>query len=615
MYLENEEEILNAFDNLIYIMEEIYDLTVGKLAYLELDGIKDRNDFENTIKRVNTLKKKEKRVLNKIGLSDYYTSVNNEINDRIDQIRQYDNDKANAIALRLNIIFEDIACNEEEAQKYIDEGNEYYETEEGIIIPAIFDYIDFIGPIELEFLKHLQTLNNNLETIKYKYYSSFIYPKLEDAMTIARYNPENVSELSDELTIESYKVDKEEYMDSKKINLYHYIDNSFDWFFELATDERTTKERLLIAFERAKYFILKQDPTTVSKLLDKYFNQDIEYVFIEEAIPYVNELAFEMTALAFTDKEIYSKTLGEIDSIDLPPLNKKGSDLLFDMIDSSKDVYLLLSKLYKLEIEGKKYTDDYKKVLGQIKPLLDRQKKDIKVLYIDKENEDTIEDIIDYYLGFSLSLISSNKLMLPPKSAKRIIKANIMNLLFNDDVIDTTLYEDESEASCIIKNYQLECLQEFEKAIDNTTEKEDYLKYKYNMIATDFYLTEDYVITGGQIRNAPIYDDYFSAKIFDIDEDEYTLDKEKLLTNHLYAIIGHLATIHGDHKLYPFEEAYIDYEIIGIKTALKYINELDANIIKSEFSIMRLTENEEVQRKLDKIFPPKKDKQLTKKRQ
>lgn len=616
MYLETEEEILEAFENLIDIMEEIYDLTVGKLAYLELDGIKDRNDFENTIKRVNTLKKKEKRILDKIALSEYYLLVSNELNDRLDQIREYDNDKANAIASRLNIIFEDIAEQEKEAQKYIDEGNEYYETDDGdIIIPASFDYVDFTGPIELEFLKHLQSLDHNLETIKYKYYSSFIYPKLEDALSVARYNPDNVSELSDELTIESYKIEKDEYEENKNLHMYHYIDSSFDWFFELATDERTTEDRLKIAYERAKYYILKQDANTIAEFLEKYFNQDTEYVFINEAIPYVNQLAFEMTAEAFAKEDIYGKTLGEIEkeNINIPALNKKGSDLLFDIIDCCKETYILLSKLYKLEVEGKKYTNEYKETINKIMPFLKKQKHNNNLLYIDNENKDIIDDIIDYYLSFSLSFIPKDKLMMSHKNAKTIIKTCLMSLIFQDEVQDKSRYEDELEASCIIKNYKLECLQEFENAIDNTTEKEEYLKFKYNKIAVNFYITEDFVITNGDIKNAIIYDDAFSARVFDIDEDEYTLDKEKLLTNHLYATIGHLSTIPKDYELKPFEEAAVDYDIISIEVALKYMNELDANILKSQCSNIEISNNQKVKERLDKIFKPAKGKQLTKK--
>ena len=144
-----EQEIKYCFNNLVEISSILYDLTTIDLAAIE-KGDSDKN-FAETLKDINKLKIKEKRILDKLHTTGYYDSASLYIDDLIEHIAGNDFEKINAITKRLESYYDLLAAKEEEVIEYIYDNDYDYDDYDEIFNQV--KLIDVYTPLQINFLK------------------------------------------------------------------------------------------------------------------------------------------------------------------------------------------------------------------------------------------------------------------------------------------------------------------------------------------------------------------------------------------------------------------------------------------------------------------------------
>lgn len=616
----NEQEVITAFYNLIGIQAEIYDLTMDKLLKLEKEGITNPLEFDKIIKKINRLKVKEERIYEKLDTSEYYYGLLDIVQNMIREISIDDEKKYEAIDERLDYYFSELFNEEcmiaemnENIYDYIDIDEEDYEGE--IVLIPEFNTMDFYTPLQIKFISELMKDDpKNEEYLKYKYYNSFTHPRLEDNLILARYNPNNICNIDDELMASAYDMEIEEYKGNVELAKENFAEASFDNFVANAIDPKITKEKLDLPYKETLFSASILPTKKIAEFVKKHFDSDEEYVISYEAIDHFEKLGNSLLETIF-EREDYDETVLNIlnsDNVNLDfasiKFDKETYDDLFNLVNTSKEIYFIATDLYCLDLINKKDSKMFLDKLGVLEELTKKEKEYASKLSFNTEEKDAVKEIIEKYLEFIYALDGRGALIDNNEINIKMIASRIINSLWNERIPDLSTFKDESVPRTIFKNYQLECLSEYEKYISENN-KEEYLAFKYLEIISDIDLTEEFIFEKGYIENTIILDDEITSKILEIDTDEYLFDKDDLIANHVYNIMSSLAVIPNDYELGAFDKAAIDYQTVALEVAFKYVNEEELEEFKSNFASSQMIENSILGKRLKSIFN-KKDKKI-----
>ena len=241
--------------------------------------------------------------------------------------------------------------------------------------------------------------------------------------------------------------------------------------------------------------------------------------------------------------------------------------------------------------------------------IVQKEKEYARQLYFIPEEKDAAKELIEKYLEFIYNLDGRGGIIDNNDINIQIITKRIQNLLWPGKILDLSTFKDENIPNEIIKNYQLECLSEYEKYI-NENERNDYLGFKYLEVISDHNLTDEFIFEKGYIENAIILDDEITSKILGIEVEEYVFDKEDLISNHATDIMTSLAMFSEDYELEGFDKAALDYQTVALEIAFKYANEDDLEALKANFESSPVIQNLILSKKLKTLFNKKEEKTL-----
>ncbi|MBR2833800.1 MAG: hypothetical protein IKE75_05190 [Bacilli bacterium] len=618
-YLD-EQQLIISFYNLVGIQSDIYDLTVHKLLELEKEGIKDTSKYDKIIKEIEMLKLKENRIYEKLNASEYYYQSLEILDNIIKDISLGDEEKYEAISERLSFHF-DVLFNEESIIIEMNENIYDYvdidedEEEEIVIIPE-FQTLDFYTPVQIKFICELMKKDpKNKEYLKYKFYNSFIHPRLEEELFLARYNPNNIHDIDINLDAEASDITVDEYKKNMALARESFANTAFDNFVEDATDLETTPEKLELSYEQAQFGLSALETKKIAEFINKHFGSDEEYIISKEAVDYFDKLGNTLLDTIFS-RDDYNENILNIlnsDNVDLDfseiKFDKTTYDDLFDMINISKEIYFIATDLYCLDLIGKKGSKEYLDKINILDDIVQKEKEYARQLYFIPEEKDAAKELIEKYLEFIYNLDGRGGIIDNNDINIQIITKRIQNLLWPGKILDLSTFKDENIPNEIIKNYQLECLSEYEKYI-NENERNDYLGFKYLEVISDHNLTDEFIFEKGYIENAIILDDEITSKILGIEVEEYVFDKEDLISNHATDIMTSLAMFSEDYELEGFDKAALDYQTVALEIAFKYANEDDLEALKANFESSPVIQNLILSKKLKTLFNKKEEKTL-----
>ena len=605
---------------MVGIQSDICDLTVHKLLELEKEGIKDTSKYDKIIKEIEMLKLKENRIYEKLNASEYYYQSLEILDNIIKDISLGDEEKYEAISERLSFHF-DVLFNEESIIIEMNENIYDYvdidedEEEEIVIIPE-FQTLDFYTPVQIKFICELMKKDpKNKEYLKYKFYNSFIHPRLEEELFLARYNPNNIHDIDINLDAEASDITVDEYKKNMALARESFANTAFDNFVEDATDLETTPEKLELSYEQAQFGLSALETKKIAEFINKHFGSDEEYIISKEAVDYFDKLGNTLLDTIFS-RDDYNENILNIlnsDNVDLDfseiKFDKTTYDDLFDMINISKEIYFIATDLYCLDLIGKKGSKEYLDKINILDDIVQKEKEYARQLYFIPEEKDAAKELIEKYLEFIYNLDGRGGIIDNNDINIQIITKRIQNLLWPGKILDLSTFKDENIPNEIIKNYQLECLSEYEKYI-NENERNDYLGFKYLEVISDHNLTDEFIFEKGYIENAIILDDEITSKILGIEVEEYVFDKEDLISNHATDIMTSLAMFSEDYELEGFDKAALDYQTVALEIAFKYANEDDLEALKANFESSPVIQNLILSKKLKTLFNKKEEKTL-----
>ena len=621
----SEQEVVTAFYNLISIQAEIYDLTLNKLMQLEKEGIVNPLEYDRTIKKISNLKVKENRIYEKLNTSEYYYGLLDIVQNMIREISVDDEKMYEAIESRLDYYFSDLFEEECMISQMNDDIYDYIDIDEDyegeIVIVPEFNIMDFYTPIQVKFLKELMNADSkNEKYLNYKYYNSFICPRLEDELILAHYNPNNICDINEQLKAEAYDVEMDEYRKNANLAQEAFAENAFTNFVQTAIEEEIDDDDIELAYREALFGAGNLETRKIAEFVKKHFDSDEDYVVSYEAIDYFESLGNSLLQIIF-DREDYDEPILNIlnsDNVSLDfssvRFDKETYDNLFSLINISKEIYFVATNLFCLDLINRKGSKLFLDKLNILEELTKKEKEYAKKLYFNNEEKAAVMEIITKYLEFIYNLDGRGGICANNEVNLQIISKRITNILWNELVPDLSIFKDESVPEAIVKNYKLECLQEYEKYITGD-EKVEYLAFKYLEILSDADLTDEFIFEKGFIENAIILDDEFTSKILGIDIDEYLYDKDDIIANHAYDIMASLVKYPKDYELEDLDKAILDYQTVALEIAFKYVNEEDLEMFKSNFASSEMVQNSILGKRLKSIFSNKDKKiELSKKR-
>ena len=620
----SEQEVVMAFYNLISIQAEIYDLTLNKLMQLEKEGIVNPLEYDRTIKKISNLKVKENRIYEKLNTSEYYYGLLDIVQNMIREISVDDEKMYEAIESRLDYYFSDLFEEECMISQMNDDIYDYIDIDEDyegeIVIVPEFNIMDFYTPIQVKFLKELMNADSkNEKYLNYKYYNSFICPRLEDELILAHYNPNNICDINEQLKAEAYEVEMDEYRKNANLAQEAFAENAFTNFVQTAIEEEIDDD-IELAYREALFGAGNLETRKIAEFVKKHFDSDEDYVVSYEAIDYFESLGNSLLQIIF-DREDYDEPILNIlnsDNVSLDfssvRFDKETYDNLFSLINISKEIYFVATNLFCLDLINRKGTKPFLDKLNILEELTKKEKEYAKKLYFNNEEKAAVMEIITKYLEFIYNLDARGGICANNEVNLQIISKRITNILWDELVPDLSIFKDESVPEAIVKNYKLECLQEYEKYITGD-EKVEYLAFKYLEILSDADLTDEFIFEKGFIENAIILDDEFTSKMLGIDIDEYLYDKDDIIANHAYDIMASLVKYPKDYELEDLDKAILDYQTVALEIAFKYVNEEDLEVFKSNFASSEMVQNSILGKRLKSIFSNKDKKiELSKKR-
>ncbi len=620
----SEQEVVMAFYNLISIQAEIYDLTLNKLMQLEKEGIVNPLEYDRTIKKISNLKVKENRIYEKLNTSEYYYGLLDIVQNMIREISVDDEKMYEAIESRLDYYFSDLFEEECMISQMNDDIYDYIDIDEDyegeIVIVPEFNIMDFYTPIQVKFLKELMNADSkNEKYLNYKYYNSFICPRLEDELILAHYNPNNICDINEQLKAEAYEVEMDEYRKNANLAQEAFAENAFTNFVQTAIEEEIDDD-IELAYREALFGAGNLETRKIAEFVKKHFDSDEDYVVSYEAIDYFESLGNSLLQIIF-DREDYDEPILNIlnsDNVSLDfssvRFDKETYDNLFSLINISKEIYFVATNLFCLDLINRKGTKPFLDKLNILEELTKKEKEYAKKLYFNNEEKAAVMEIITKYLEFIYNLDGRGGICANNEVNLQIISKRITNILWDELVPDLSIFKDESVPEAIVKNYKLECLQEYEKYITGD-EKVEYLAFKYLEILSDADLTDEFIFEKGFIENAIILDDEFTSKMLGIDIDEYLYDKDDIIANHAYDIMASLVKYPKDYELEDLDKAILDYQTVALEIAFKYVNEEDLEVFKSNFASSEMVQNSILGKRLKSIFSNKDKKiELSKKR-
>ena len=91
--------------------------------------------------------------------------------------------------------------------------------------------MDFYTPLQVKFIREIMQRDpKNEEYLQYKFYYSFICPRLEDELILARYNPDNICDIDAELGAELYDMELDEYLEHVNTAKESFAESAFEKF-------------------------------------------------------------------------------------------------------------------------------------------------------------------------------------------------------------------------------------------------------------------------------------------------------------------------------------------------------------------------------------------------
>ncbi|MBR3363004.1 MAG: hypothetical protein IKG40_03660 [Bacilli bacterium] len=621
----SEEEVIMAFYNLVGIQSEIYDLTMEKLLQLENDGIKDPLEYDKIVKKISNLKVKENRVYEKLNTSEYYYGLLDVVQKMVREFSIEDEKKYTAIDERLDYHFSDLFNEEcaimeinENIYDYIDIDDDY---EGEIVVVPEFSTVDFYTPLQIKFMRELMKDDSkNEEYLKYKFYNSFTHPRLEEELILARYNPNNVYDVDEQLNAELYDMEIDEYKESVDTATENFAESAYLNFVNISIEPEVDKEKLDLAFKETLFATSNLNTKKLAEFVKKHFDSDEEYVVSYDALDYFEKLGNSLLQMIF-DREDYDEVILNIlnsENVDLDfssvKFDKETYDNLFNLVNISKEIYFIATNLYCLDLINKKDSEMFLDKLELLEELTKKEAEYAEKLNFDVDEKAAARELISKYLEFIYSLDGRGGIICNDEISNQIINKRINYVLWDEIVPDLSTFKDNSVPHSIIKNFQLECLHEYEKLITGD-DKINYLAFKYLEIISNPSLTDEFIFEKGYIENAIILDDEITSKILDVDIDEYLFDKDDLIASNVYDIIASLVKFPKDTVIEGFDKAALDYQTVALEVAFQYVNEDNLNEFKSNFASSEMVENSILGKRLKSIFN-KKDKkfELSKKR-
>ena len=433
-----------------------------------------------------------------------------------------------------------------------------------------------------------EVLKNNLkkQALKYKYLVSFTHPKLEEELLLVNYNPNNLRFLSDKAEAEMNDISEETYTDEDLMAWFNYAEDSFQNLFNLASDPYATKSEIAIAYEEVKFAILDQNTEYIADFYRQYFNNpDINITKqATEFILRLNEdLIEEMTSREDFDDDLLLND-SEFSQIKLA-LGENQLENLFGLLDSIKDINNTLKMLWQYEQYSLKDSKEFKEEIKKLNKLCNDERDYKNNLNIDFRNPDiaymVLNNISEYFK--SINELNESKINIGKERNSDFLIKHAVHYIFGTKTLDNSTFKDDSVPHYIIKNYELECLSNFEDKITEEN-KLTYLETKYEKILEDAYLTEEFAITEGNIKKAIILNDDDVSKLLEIERDEYEYNKDCLIKDHVKELITLFSFIPDNYSKEDINLSSLDYSLVSFEVALSHLNKDSLEEIKEFYN-------------------------------
>lgn len=606
-----DDRILMAFDKLIKSYSKMYDICMNDLYVLEKENKINSKEFKKGIEKLRKLQNyEEARLLEKLSSDDLEVNLPS-VFVMMQQASKGDTKKFEALQDRLEQVFYEKLEKEEMAREVIDNIYDYIdddvEIDENTTIEVEIRTCDFTKPIKIDFLKYLQSIDKKDSFIKYKYYTGFVYPKIGEELLVFNYNVNGLQNNPLELEAKANNMEIEEYESEKEAALLGYAYESFANLFSLATDSEANLDELEIAYEEAKFTVIDQKTEILAEIYKEYFNDEDKYILTEQAIPLLNALSTDLMAELYA-RDDFDELLLEPDTTEEELSQKLEDDqreILFNLLSTINEINKHFSALCALDICG--YKDDvaYQLVMDQLKELCKKEKKYAYELDLDLSDPMTayhvITNIQNYFIGlYEMDL--EKEVRVGANRNFDILIQRAINLIFEGQTDDYTIYRDSGIPHYIITNYELECLNKFEDHIYDSETPESYIEFKYCKILEDAYITEEFAIADGDISRALILGDEEVSAILELDPEEYAYDKEEMLSEHARDIIEYFEAVPKEYEPDAIDKASSEYQMICLDTALQYVSDESFEQIEEAY---RMNDNEErshLYKSLNKTF-------------
>lgn len=548
------EQITSSISELVKYEAQLFE-SLNKLKQLELENKTNTEEYEKETEQSLLYSTREKSVLDSIDCTPYQfeKSFKSIISNLTNFVPQYFKDEQ-TIEVKQRLLrvlgskckklankYKDFEC--EENIETMDLDTEFYGNDD--LFEAIHNQIEMQRLIKIqEFIDKVDDLEEKAALIEEKFNLLYENKEIHDQLLQSSMNPYFLFIISDDILIQTLKVDKQKFEKQKEEQIINNIDDmielsDIDKIEDINDIEQIVKQDCDLSFG---YFLLNSLSTTqISKYLTEYKKDYQKY-----------------------RKPTHKLMINMMNNILKKECCAVSTELLDQFISLIKLSEIIAEKhkiLCELEKQNLKHSPEFEKIKQELTYYLELETDLLDNFEFNIQESDTLTDILDNHLPLLL------------KNEKNVtaVRKRIGNMI--PDLIDdfSAVAYDEDISYIIHQNFITKTLKRLDQIIqeeEDLTVKNKLIEEKYLQCSYYRCINNDMIETDFQPNKLSILDDNSIADLLRIHNFEYGYDKN----SELY-VIGNVILheiISADKKHQSI--GYILYKKICLEEILKGIN-------------------------------------------
>lgn len=548
------EQITSSISELVKYEAQLFE-SLNKLKQLELENKTNTEEYEKETEQSLLYSTREKSVLDSIDCTPYQfeKSFKSIISNLTNFVPQYFKDEQ-TIEVKQRLLrvlgskckkladkYKDFEC--EENIETMDLDTEFYGNDD--LFEAIHNQIEMQRLIKIqEFIDKVDDLEEKAALIEEKFNLLYENKEIHDQLLQSSMNPYFLFIISDDILIQTLKVDKQKFEKQKEEQIINSIDDmielsDIDKIEDINDIEQIVKQDCDLSFG---YFLLNSLSTTqISKYLTEYKKDYQKY-----------------------RKPTHKLMINMMNNILKKECCAVSTELLDQFISLIKLSEIIAEKhkiLCELEKQNLKHSPEFEKIKQELTYYLELETDLLDNFEFNIQESDTLTDILDNHLPLLL------------KNEKNVtaVRKRIGNMI--PDLIDdfSAVAYDEDISYIIHQNFITKTLKRLDQIIqeeEDLTVKNKLIEEKYLQCSYYRCINNDMIETDFQPNKLSILDDNSIADLLRIHNFEYGYDKNAELYVIGNVILHEIISADKKHQ----SIGYILYKKICLEEILKGIN-------------------------------------------